>query len=90
MEEYCVLDILDSRGNKEMMAFDNIACRCFHLNGRNRPVIKQVVDELENIRNTHGSSAAQHYEEVEYIIKTRIMISWTEEESWTSSGDFTF
>ncbi|KAL1805259.1 hypothetical protein ACET3Z_028327 [Daucus carota] len=90
MEEYCVLDILDSRGKEEMMAFANIACRCFHLNGRNRPVMKQVVDELENIRNTHGSSAAQHYEEVEYIIKTRIMISWTEEESWTSSGDFTF
>lgn len=90
MEEYCVLDILDSRGKEEMMAFANIACRCFNLNGRNRPDMKRVVAELENIRNTHGSYAAQHYEEVEYIIKTRMMISWTEEESWTSSSDFTF
>ena len=66
------LDILDSqitkeRGMEEMIAFANIAYRCLNLNGRRRPTMKQVVGELESIRNTHESpTAQQNYEVVEF------------------------
>ncbi|KAK1377734.1 Protein kinase domain-containing protein [Heracleum sosnowskyi] len=74
MEESRMLDILDSRiaceGKKEeMIAFANIAYRCLNLNGRRRPTMKQVVAELESIRNTNGSPCAQqHYEDHVYGI----------------------
>nr|XP_017220643.1 PREDICTED: wall-associated receptor kinase-like 10 [Daucus carota subsp. sativus] len=74
MEENRILDILDSQiknegGMEEMIAFANIAYRCLNPNGRKRPMMKQVVAELESIRNTNESpSAQQHYEEDGYEI----------------------
>ncbi|KAL8102561.1 hypothetical protein AgCh_027176 [Apium graveolens] len=72
MDENRVLDIFDSQVTKEsrmveLMAFANIAYRCLNFNARNRPTMKEVVADLESIRNTNGSPfSQQHYEEVEY------------------------
>ncbi|KAL8102549.1 hypothetical protein AgCh_027164 [Apium graveolens] len=89
MEENRLLDIIDSRiineGKKEeMIAFANIAYRCLNLNGRRRPTMKQVVVELESIRNTHESpTAQQNFEEVEY---GRHELNATWESDFTSSS----
>ncbi|KAK1377737.1 wall-associated receptor kinase-like 22 [Heracleum sosnowskyi] len=71
MEENRIFDIVDSRiiseeKKEEMIAFADIAYRCLNLNRRKRPTMKQVVAELESIRNTPESPTAQeNYEEVE-------------------------
>ncbi|KAL8102559.1 hypothetical protein AgCh_027174 [Apium graveolens] len=89
MEENRLLDIIDSRisneGKKEeMIAFANIAYRCLNLNGRKRPAMKQVLAELESIRNAHESPCAQqNYEEVEYG-KHELHTPW--ESDFTSSS----
>ncbi|XP_074340017.1 putative wall-associated receptor kinase-like 11 [Apium graveolens] len=89
MEENHFLDIIDSRisneGKKEeIIAFANIAYRCLNLNGRKRPAMKQVLAELESIRNAHESPCAQqNYEEVEYG-KHELHTPW--ESDFTSSS----
>ncbi|XP_074340016.1 wall-associated receptor kinase-like 22 isoform X2 [Apium graveolens] len=89
MEENGLLDIIDSRiinegKREEMIAFANIAYRCLNLNGRRRPTMKQVVVELESIRNTHESpTVQQNFEEVEY---GRHELNATWESDFTSSS----
>ncbi|KAL8102557.1 hypothetical protein AgCh_027172 [Apium graveolens] len=69
MEENRILDILDSQitnegSLEEIIAFANIARRCLNSSRRNRPTMKQVVAELEKIRNTNETpSDEQNYEE---------------------------
>ncbi|XP_074340014.1 wall-associated receptor kinase-like 8 [Apium graveolens] len=67
MEENRLLDIIDSRivneeKKEEMIVFANVAYRCLNLNGRKRPAMKQVVADLESIKNTD----VQNYEDVEF------------------------
>ncbi|KAL8111886.1 hypothetical protein AgCh_019550 [Apium graveolens] len=90
MEENRILDILDSQikeGRGEgMVAFANIAYRCLNLNGRRRPTMKQVVAELESIRNTNEPhSAQQHYEADECRIN-ELNGSWDSDVTSTSTS----
>ena len=90
MEENRLEKILDSRitddGAKEqMIGFANIAYRCLNLNGRRRPTMKEVVAELESIKNTHGSATVrQHSKEFEYKIN-ELSGSWVSDLTSTSS-----
>ncbi|KAK1400902.1 Wall-associated receptor kinase [Heracleum sosnowskyi] len=74
MEENRMLDIVDSRiatevRREEITKFASIAYRCLNLNGRNRPTMKQVAVELENINMSHRlPTAEQLCQEVEYPV----------------------
>ncbi|KAK1400865.1 wall-associated receptor kinase-like 1 [Heracleum sosnowskyi] len=74
MEENRMLDIVDSRiatevQREEITKFASIAYRCLNLNGRNRPTMKQVAVELENINMSHRlPTAEQLCQEVEYPV----------------------
>ncbi|KAL1821983.1 hypothetical protein ACET3Z_016852 [Daucus carota] len=95
MEENRLEKILDSRitdegAKEEMIGFANIAYRCLNLNGRRRPTMKEVVAELESIKNTHGSSTVrQHSKEFEYKIN-ELSGSWVSDLTSTSSRSTTF
>ncbi|XP_017221318.2 wall-associated receptor kinase-like 22 [Daucus carota subsp. sativus] len=90
MEENRLEKILDSRitdegAKEEMIGFANIAYRCLNLNGRRRPTMKEVVAELESIKNTHGSATVrQHSKEFEYKIN-ELNGSWVSDLTSTSS-----
>ncbi|XP_031379350.1 wall-associated receptor kinase-like 6 isoform X1 [Punica granatum] len=56
MEEDCLFDILDPQvrkegGEEEIIVVANLAKRCLKLKGRKRPTMKDIVIELEGIRN---------------------------------------
>ncbi|KAF8007158.1 hypothetical protein BT93_K1226 [Corymbia citriodora subsp. variegata] len=62
MEENRLLDIVDAQvlkeGNKEEIAsVANLAKRCLNLNGRNRPTMKEVAMELEQIKKLQNPSS---------------------------------
>ncbi|KAM7481414.1 hypothetical protein LguiB_005997 [Lonicera macranthoides] len=89
MEENRIFDILDSRiqneGKKhEIIRVANLARRCSNLNGRQRPIMKQVAMELEAIRMSNAASTIQqHYEEVDYDIN-EVQKSWETASTSTS------
>ncbi|KAH6792726.1 hypothetical protein C2S52_003203 [Perilla frutescens var. hirtella] len=64
MEENRVFDILDPKVVKEGRAEEiegiaKLAQRCLHLNGKNRPTMKEVAAELEGIRVMEEGSISQ-------------------------------
>ncbi|KAL1823308.1 hypothetical protein ACET3Z_010086 [Daucus carota] len=78
VEEDRIFEIVDSRifneeRKEEMIAFGDIAYKCLNLNGRKRPTMKEVAEELKSIRDTRESPIAQEiYEEVENEINELI------------------
>ncbi|KAF7849641.1 hypothetical protein BT93_L0439 [Corymbia citriodora subsp. variegata] len=68
MEHSRLFDIVDAQvlkeGKKEEIAsVANLAKRCLHLNGRNRPTMKEVAMELEGIRKLQNPSGIQQNQE---------------------------
>ncbi|XP_039159993.1 wall-associated receptor kinase-like 1 [Eucalyptus grandis] len=68
MEQNHLFDIVDSQvlkeGKKEDIAVvANLARRCLHLNGRNRPTMKELAIELEGIRKLQNPSGIQQNQE---------------------------
>ncbi|KAF8020544.1 hypothetical protein BT93_G1081 [Corymbia citriodora subsp. variegata] len=68
MEHNYLFDIVDSQvlkeGKKEEIALvANLAKSCLHLNGRNRPTMKEVAMELEGIRKVQNPSSIQQNQE---------------------------
>ncbi|KAF8007325.1 hypothetical protein BT93_K1354 [Corymbia citriodora subsp. variegata] len=68
MEQNRLFDIMDAQvskeGKKEEIALvANLAKRCLHLNGRNRPTMKEVAMELEGIRKLQNPSGIQQNQE---------------------------
>ncbi|XP_010039081.3 wall-associated receptor kinase-like 22 [Eucalyptus grandis] len=68
MEQNQLFDIVDARvlkeGKKEeITSVANLAKRCLHLNGRNRPTMKEVSLELERIRKLQNPSSIQQNQE---------------------------
>ncbi|KAL3715484.1 hypothetical protein ACJRO7_007248 [Eucalyptus globulus] len=68
MEQNHLFDIVDAQvlkeGKKEEIALvANLARRCVHLNGRNRPTMKEVAMELEGIRKLQNPSGIQQNQE---------------------------
>lgn len=64
MEENRILDILDERlveqdREEQVIAVANLARKCLNLNGRNRPTMREVAIELEQIRLSKGALHAQ-------------------------------
>ncbi|XP_071712394.1 wall-associated receptor kinase-like 1 [Rutidosis leptorrhynchoides] len=64
MEEERVMSIFDAtivnEGSRdELLAIAHIALRCLNMNGRNRPTMKEVAMELENLRTSHIPSTVQ-------------------------------
>ena len=72
MEEGHVMSIFDAMVIKEgtrdvLLAVANLSLRCLNFNGKNRPTMKGVAIELENIRMTHVPSEVQtDFEQVTY------------------------
>ncbi|KAL8145677.1 hypothetical protein AgCh_003718 [Apium graveolens] len=93
MEENRVMDIIDVQiaddGRKEeFMAFAKLAYRCLHLKGSRRPTMKQVATELESIRMSDRSAAAQqNYEDVEYSVAELNKV-WDRSLSSTSTSTY--
>ncbi|GFY86388.1 similar to WALL ASSOCIATED KINASE (WAK)-LIKE 10 [Actinidia rufa] len=69
MEENRILEILDPRIRKdgqreEMIAVAHLGKRCLHLNGKERPTMREVAIELEGIKMSQGvSTTEQNYQE---------------------------
>ncbi|XP_010038763.3 wall-associated receptor kinase-like 1 [Eucalyptus grandis] len=68
MEQNHLFDIVDAQvlkeGKKDEIALvANLARRCLHLNGRNRPTMKEVAMELEGIRKLQNPSGIQQNQE---------------------------
>ncbi|KAF5765442.1 putative protein kinase RLK-Pelle-LRR-III family [Helianthus annuus] len=64
MEEGSAMSIFDvvviNEGSRdELLVIGNLAMRCLNLNGRNRPTMKEVANELETIRTSHIASTVQ-------------------------------
>ncbi|XP_074311353.1 wall-associated receptor kinase-like 2 isoform X2 [Silene latifolia] len=58
MEEARVLDMLDARiinegKEDEFMAIAEIARKCLHMNGKQRPTMKEIAVQLDGIRSSH-------------------------------------
>ncbi|XP_027338256.1 wall-associated receptor kinase-like 10 [Abrus precatorius] len=72
VEENRLFDIIDERVRKEgekehINIVANLASRCLELNGRKRPTMKEVILEIEGIRNLEKMSSAQeNHEEYEF------------------------
>ncbi|XP_062081430.1 wall-associated receptor kinase-like 3 [Humulus lupulus] len=85
-----LFDILDGQVLKEapkeeIIVVADLAQRCLHLNGRNRPTMKEVAKELERIQviDNKDSKGSQHnYEELAYAQPEVIDYSWN---AFTSS-----
>ncbi|KAI4319696.1 hypothetical protein MLD38_033266 [Melastoma candidum] len=63
MEENQLFDIIDPQvmkqgGQEEIVRVASLAKRCLHLRGRNRPSMKDVSTELDDIRRTNFPSGA--------------------------------
>jgi serine/threonine protein kinase len=90
MEANRLLDIVDPQVMKEdrrdeVMEVALLARRCLHLNGRNRPTMKQVTIELERIQKSPNSNDSQnYYEEIEYKAED-IVEAWDSVTSSTGS-----
>ncbi|XP_045803702.1 wall-associated receptor kinase-like 8 [Trifolium pratense] len=71
IEDNMLFDIVDERVTKEgekehITAVANLAYRCFELNGRKRPTMKEVTLELEGIRGLNKKlNVQQNHEEIE-------------------------
>ncbi|KAF8007066.1 hypothetical protein BT93_K1157 [Corymbia citriodora subsp. variegata] len=68
MEHNRLFDIVDAQvlkeGKKEEIAsVANLAKQCLHLNGKNRPTMKEVAMELEGIRKLQNPSGIQQNQE---------------------------
>lgn len=83
--------ILQEGRKEDIMAAANIAYRCMNLNGKKRPIMKEVTSELEAIRSQMPSAAATNFQLDKGDITVRTVISdvnytWTNT-SGTSSSD---
>ncbi|OMP08310.1 hypothetical protein COLO4_06593 [Corchorus olitorius] len=72
MKESSLFDILDRHVmndgpncNEEIIAFAELAKRCLNLNGKKRPIMKQVAMELEWIRAPQGDNSIRQISDVE-------------------------
>ncbi|XP_062079164.1 wall-associated receptor kinase-like 9 [Humulus lupulus] len=94
MKENSLFDILDGQvlkdaPKKEIIVVADLAQRCLHLSGRNRPTMKEVAKELERIQviDNKDSKGSQHdYVELAYA-QPEIADSWNNS---TSSIELTF
>ncbi|XP_062081334.1 wall-associated receptor kinase-like 1 [Humulus lupulus] len=85
-----LFDILDGQVLKEapkeeIIVVADLAQRCLHLNGRNRPTMKEVAKELEMIQvidNKDSKGSRHNYEELAYAQPEVIDYSWN---AFTSS-----
>nr|POE89565.1 wall-associated receptor kinase-like 2 [Quercus suber] len=74
MEENKLFDIIDARVMKdakqeEIIAVANLAKMCLNLNGKKRPIMKEVAMQLEAVQTLQKTpNVQQNYEEVEYVI----------------------
>ncbi|XP_060672109.1 wall-associated receptor kinase-like 1 [Ziziphus jujuba] len=81
MEENRLFDIIDPQilkegKNEQMLEVANLAKRCLNLNGRYRPIMKEVATELEAIQKSIKTvSDQQNFEEVESV-RTEIAEAW--------------
>ncbi|KZV19523.1 wall-associated receptor kinase-like 22 [Dorcoceras hygrometricum] len=69
MEEDRLIDILDARvlkeGNKEqILAIAQLASKCLHLHGQNRPTMKEVTAKLEAIQNLKKGTVVEENEQL--------------------------
>ncbi|XP_062079206.1 wall-associated receptor kinase-like 1 [Humulus lupulus] len=79
-----LFDILDGQvlkeaSKEEIIVVADLAQRCLHLSGRNRPTMKEVAKELERIQvvDNKDSKGSQHnYEELAYAQPEFIDYSW--------------
>ncbi|XP_062081374.1 wall-associated receptor kinase-like 1 [Humulus lupulus] len=86
-----LFDILDGQIVKdalkeEILIVANLAQKCLHLNGRNRPTMKEVAMELERIQviDNKDAKGSQHdYEELAYAQPEVIDYSWNASSSTT-------
>ncbi|XP_062081361.1 wall-associated receptor kinase-like 9 [Humulus lupulus] len=86
-----LFDILDGQIVKdvlkeEILIVANLAQKCLHLNGRNRPTMKEVAMELERIQviDNKDAKGSQHdYEELAYAQPEVIDYSWNASTSST-------
>ncbi|XP_062079834.1 wall-associated receptor kinase-like 9 [Humulus lupulus] len=86
-----LFNILDSQVLKEapkeeIIVVADLAQRCLHLSGRNRPTMKEVAKELERIQvgDNKDSKGSQHnYEELAYAQPEFIDYSWNASTSST-------
>ena len=70
IEEKRLFDVLDTQVRKEenkeeVMAIANLAKRCLHLNGKNRPTMIEIMMELEGVQKI--SHDQPNFEELEYV-----------------------
>ncbi|XP_062081396.1 wall-associated receptor kinase-like 1 [Humulus lupulus] len=85
-----LFDILDGQVLKEapkeeIIVVADLAQRCLHLSGRNRPTMKEVAKELERIQvidNKDSKGSRHNYEELAYAQPEVIDYSWN---AFTSS-----
>ncbi|XP_062079197.1 wall-associated receptor kinase-like 9 [Humulus lupulus] len=94
MKENSLFDILDGQvlkdaPKKEIIVVADLAQRCLHLSGKNRPTMKEVAKELERIQviDNKDSKGSQHdYVKLAYA-QPEIADSWNNS---TSSIELTF
>ncbi|XP_030967041.1 wall-associated receptor kinase-like 22 [Quercus lobata] len=70
LRENCLFDILDTQvskvGNKDaIMTIANLAKRCLHFNGKERPTMIEIMMELEGIQKL--LPVQPNFEELEYV-----------------------
>ncbi|XP_038682063.1 wall-associated receptor kinase-like 1 isoform X2 [Tripterygium wilfordii] len=95
MEEDTLSDIMDAQVlnshhvKEEMAAVAQLAKKCVNLNGKQRPTMKEVTQDLESIRQWQtGSCVPLHYDEEFRDIGSETSKSWEEDStSRRSSSD---
>ncbi|PRQ52202.1 putative transferase, protein kinase RLK-Pelle-WAK family [Rosa chinensis] len=60
--------VLNEASKEDILLVANLARRCLHLNGRNRPTMREVTAELEGIQMSQKTTnGEQNYEEVDIV-----------------------
>ncbi|KAL2544933.1 Wall-associated receptor kinase-like 9 [Forsythia ovata] len=87
MKRNCLHKILDPRileqdNEKDIVGVANLAYGCLNLNGKERPTMKEVAMELENIRQSKTPASAQRVSrvintEVGSLVMSDINSTWT-------------
>ncbi|KAM6552206.1 hypothetical protein CsatB_002014 [Cannabis sativa] len=96
MKKNSLFDIIDAQvlktaSKEEILIVANLAQRCLHFCGKNRPTMREIVMELEMIQITDKDSKGSHYNNYEdrvgMCIQDEIVDSWNVS---TSSTGLTF
>ncbi|XP_022850086.1 wall-associated receptor kinase-like 8 [Olea europaea var. sylvestris] len=88
LEKILDSQVLEQGKREELIAVAKLAQRCLNLNGKKRPLMKEVAAELEIIKisQTHSTASDTKYQDIQLRKSKAILVS-NDDYTWTSTSD---